>query len=231
MGATTKRYDTTPAQTSQLRGGIVDYLMGNKNGGGTSGFGTQGYGTGSPYDRINARATAPTQSIDQLGGADSEFFKNMIARYQPAFDTQRNLAIAGAKEGAGTLTGSGFANILGSNINRSLGDENNALTSIARQGIDAEQARQAADANRTQGLNLANASNFLQLLMGQGLAGVGPDTIKTSGGIGALLGPILSLAGQYFGQRNGAPSPTGGTGYGPQTPTGEGPYVDPYGRP
>lgn len=230
MGATTKRYDTTPAQTSQLRGGIVDYLMGGNKGGGASGFGTQGNGTGSPYDRINAHTAAPTQSIDQLGGADSEFFKNMIARYQPAFDQNRNLAIAGAKEGAGTLTGSGFANILGTNINRSLADQNNTLTGIASHGMDLEAQRQAQRYGAETGVNQQNASNFLQLLMGQGLAGVGPDTIKTSGGIGALLGPLASLAGLYFGHGGGipglgggGPSPTGGS-----PSSGSGGPLDPF---
>lgn len=208
MGGSTKRYDTTPAQTQKLRGGVVDYLMGGQ--GGASGFGTQGNGTGSPYDRVNARAATPTQSIDQLGGADSEFFKNMIARYQPAFEQNRNLAIAGAKEGAGTLTGSGFANILGTNINRSIADQNATLGGIATHGLDLEAQRQAQRYGTESGINQSNASNFLQLLMSQALAGVGPDTIQHSGGIGALLGPIMSLAGQYFGNRGASPGGGGG---------------------
>jgi hypothetical protein len=225
MGGSTKRYDTTPAQTSKVRGGIVDYLMGP--GGGTSGFGTQGNGTGSPYDRINAGAPAPTQSVDQLGGADSAFFKNMLEQYQPALDQNRATGIAAAKEGAGTLTGSGFANILGSSINRSLGEENATVANIAGHGLDLEQARQQNEYNQRSDTMRSNAQNFLQLLMGQGLAGVSPDTIKTSGGFGALLEPIMRLAGQYLGSRGG-PSPTGGTPTGGGTPT---PYVPPDNTP
>lgn len=224
MGATTKRYDTTPADTSRLRGGVVDYLMGgSKPSTGQSGFGTQGNGTGSPYDRINSATTSPTSSIDKLGGADSEFFKNMLARLQPAFDQQRQLAIAGANEGSGTLTGSGFANRLGTSVGRSLVDSQNVLTGYATHGLDLEAARQEAQAQRDQSVHQSNAANFLQLLLGQSLAGVGPDTIKTSGGIGALLGPIASLFGTYMGSRGPSSGAPGGGGGGTIAP----PYTPP----
>ena len=216
MGATTKRYDTTPAQTQRLRGGVVDYLMG-----GSSGFGTQGNGTGSPYDRINARTVAPTQSIDTLGGASSPFMQNIMAQLEPGFARERALTAAAAKEGSGTLTGSGFANNLGTALGRSLTGEQQLLTQYGTHGLDLEAARQQAEAARQQSVAQQNASNFLQLLLGQSTAGVSPDTIKTSGGIGALLGPISQLLGQYLAHRNSGPSPTGGGG---GTPV---PYVPP----
>lgn len=211
MGATTKRYDTTPQQTQKVRGGVVDYLMGNGQGQGASGFGTQGNGTGSPYDRINARAVAPTQSIDELGGADSPFYQHMLAILQPSFDQERKLTGASAAESAGTLTGSGFANKLGTSLGRSLSDEQRTLAGFATHGLDLEAARQAQRYGAESDTARSDASNFLQLLMGQALAGVGPDTIRTSGGIGALLGPIAQLLGQYMGQR-GAGTPNVGSG-------------------
>lgn len=198
MGATTKRYDTTPAETSRLRGGVVDYLMGGQ---GASGFGTRGNGTGSPYDRINAQTVNPTQSIDEISTGD--FMKKIMGQLQPGFDQERQLAIAGANEGSGTLTGSGFANTLGKAVGRSLTDEQRLLTGYATHGLDLEAARQAQRYGTESDMARSNASNFLQLLLGQSLAGVGPDTIKTSGGIGALLGPLAQLWGMYQGSRGG----------------------------
>jgi hypothetical protein len=89
-----------------------------------------------------------TQSIDQLGGANSEFFKNMMGQLQPQFAQQRSEGLAAAKESAGSLTGSGFANRLGSSVNRSLGNEQATAANFASQAIGLEQTRQGADANR-----------------------------------------------------------------------------------
>lgn len=205
MGGTTKKYNTTPQSTQRLRDPVIDYLMGQV--GGASGFGTQGYGTGSPFDRINAGVGTPTKSIDELGGADSPFFQNMVARYQPAFDQQRTLALASAKEGAGTLTGSGFANRLGTTVNRSLADQNNILSQIGMHGLDLESARQQATAQMEAERQRSNAGNFLQLLLGQSMAGVSPDQIVSKGGLGALLGPLAQLFGIYQGSKG-----TGGGG-------------------
>jgi hypothetical protein len=217
MGGTTKQYNTTPQSTQRLRDPVIDYLMG----GGGSSFGARGNGVGSSFDRINNQSPNPTQSVDQLGGASSPFFQNMLARFQPAFDQARTMAIASGKEGAGSLTGSGFANILGKNINRSLTDEQGIISQLLSHGIDLESARQTSDANREAQRQQANAANFLQLLLGQSLAGVAPNSIVSKGGIGALLGPILAFGGQLLGQRNSTPSPTTGSG------TGFG-GVDPY---
>jgi hypothetical protein len=249
------------------------------------------------------------QSVDQLGGANSAFFQNMMAQLAPAFAQQRAAALAAAKEGAGNLTGSSLANGIGAAMNQSLGQEQAQLAQYAAQGVGMEQANQAANANRTlsadqgnqqaamnfinqllqgaglnlqaqgmnqqagltsnaqalqgAGLNLQaaqgnqsadlsflnqllnqnaqglqaqgmglqaqtqnqntqqsaynaaagyqqqanmlgyqtqaqqaqqNAANFLQLLMGQSLAGVSPNTIQQSGGIGAILQPITQVA-------------------------------------
>lgn len=93
-------------------------------------------------------STQATDSVDKLGGANSAFFQNMMGQLQPAFTMQRNLGLAGAKESAGTLTGSSFANALGSAVNRSLGSEQATLANYAVQGIGMEQSRQQSDAAR-----------------------------------------------------------------------------------
>lgn len=89
--------------------------------------------------------TAPqTQSVDQLGGENSAFFRNMMNQLSPAFNQRRDLALAAAKESAGTLTGSGFANTLGNSVNRSLAEERASLADYASRGVQTEVQRQLA---------------------------------------------------------------------------------------
>lgn len=66
--------------------------------------------------------------------------------YRQAFAQRRAETLAAAKEGAGNLTGSGFANIYGAAAGRSVADENSFLAQLQ------EQARQSS------------ANRFLQLL-------------------------------------------------------------------
>lgn len=266
MGGHTKKVDTTPAQTQQVRSGVINYLntpagqTGNINAATTPGLQTAGpvstmFNSGSDVNRsqISNVTANPTQSVDQLGGAHSDFFNNMVAQLQPSFDQARSQTAAAAKESAGNLTGSGFANVLGSALNRTLGDQQATLANYASQGVQTEVGRQQGDANRAltaqtanqgadtnfmnavlqrnqQGLtaqqlglqaqtqnqntqqaanNLQystqagtandNASRYLQLLSGQATAGVAPSTIQTSGGIGAVLGPIGGVVGSALG--------------------------------
>ena len=248
MGGTTKQHDTTPASTQRLRDPLIDWLMG-----GASEFGTQGNGTGSAFDRINARTVAApervsvgagptTQGINELAGGDSPFFLNMLSRMRPVFDQQRQTALAAAREGSGTLTGSGYANRLGTTINRSLADEEGILSQFGLRGAELEASRQQADAARestrlqTQaGLDqqrnmgiygaenevaMRNAMSFLQLLLGQSMAGVGPQQVTQSGGIGAMLPGVFSLIGNWLGGRNNNSMPTfpGGPGGGAPIP-------------
>lgn len=247
MGGTTKRYDTTPAATAKLRGPLGDWLMGGSGGGGgpSAQFpnkatpqqqayidaqnarngtkpGTGGPGSQTGFDRINARGVQDTQSIDQLGGADSPFFKNMMAQYQPAFDQKRKLALAQAKESSGTLTGSGYANTMGTAVNRSLADENLAVSGIAQYGISQEMGRQQNRYNQQSDTARSDARNFMELLMSQAGLGVGPDTIKTSGGIGALLDPLMKLYALYKGQQTPGTGTTDGGGGGSGTPQVQG---------
>jgi hypothetical protein len=189
MGGTTQRIGTTPKQTEGLRTGVIDYLSGRS-------------GPNSPFGRITAAgppAAAPwqgtainrgmvrdvtgrdTQSVDQLGGANSAFFQNMMAQLQPAFTQQRQLASAAGSEAAGNLTGSGFANRLGSALGRSLGSEQAMLADYAFKGMGLEQQRQAGDADRALRGDMSNQgmdSSFInQLLQGDqnSLAARGQD--------------------------------------------------------
>lgn len=155
MGGKTKKIDTTPDKTMEFRNQISGYLNDPRSGGGY------------------------TQSVDQLGGANSAFFQNMMGHLKPAFDQERAEGLAGAKEAAGTLTGSGFANRLGASVNRSLGQEDATLADYATRGLSLEQQRQQAQAN-----------NFTNLLGNQGSLGVGPATVQKSGGFGSFLGKV-----------------------------------------
>lgn len=114
---------------------------------------------------VGIRPGGDTQSVDQLGGANSAFFQNMVAQLQPAFAQQRSEALAAAKESAGNLTGSGFANSLGTAVNRSLGDEQARLADYALRGLQLETGRQAGDAARRTQEGIAQGG--LDLAVGQ----------------------------------------------------------------
>lgn len=149
----------------------------------------------SPYTAQSVSAdqvsTNNTQSVDQLGGANSAFFQNMMGQLQPAFTQARNESLAGAKESAGTLTGSSFANALGASVNRSLGNEQATLANYATQGISMEQARQQSDAARLLQAAGMNQSANLQ-------AGVAN---QSAGQSAAALNANTSLATQSANQQ------------------------------
>jgi hypothetical protein len=130
-----------------------------------------------------------TQSVDQLGGQNSAFFRNMQAQLQPSFDQQRALALAQAKESAGNLTGSGLGNYLGSAVNRSLGDQQALLANYASQGLNTEVGRQLQQAGLNQQVGLANAGN--QLAAGQSNQGADLGVLQAlmqHSGLAAQLG-------------------------------------------
>jgi len=122
------------------------------------------------------------QSIDKLGGVNSEFFRNMQGQLAPAFQQQRAEALAQAKEGLGNMgNGTALANSLGVAMNRSLGNEQAQLADYALQGLklQADQQNQltamagnseiAAQNRYLQG-QLANQdkdAQFLNILLGQ----------------------------------------------------------------
>lgn len=189
MGGHTKKVDTTPAQTQQVRSGVINYLntpagqTGNINAASVPGVQTAGpvstmFNSGQDVNRSQVRdvSSNPTQSVDQLGGAHSDFFNNMVAQLQPSFDQARQQTAATAKESAGNLTGSGFANTLGSALNRTLGDQQAMLANYAAQGVNTEVGRQQGDANRAFQAQTANQGadqNFMNAVLQrnqQGLA-------------------------------------------------------------
>jgi len=192
MGASTKKISTAPAGSDALRGGVIDYLQ--KQGFGSIGAQSAGPVSVAPwqtsgFDRGQIRDVTGerTASVDSLGGANSAFFQNMMGQLAPAFAQRRAEGLAAGAERAGNLTGSGFANRLGSAVNRSLGDEQAALANYAVQGLQMEMQRQQGDANRMLQAGMANQgadTGFLQALLqgrGQDLSARGQDIGVSTG--------------------------------------------------
>jgi len=192
MGASTKKISTAPAGSDALRGGVIDYLQ--KQGFGSIGAQSAGPVSVAPwqtsgFDRGQIRDVAGerTASLDSLGGVNSAFFNNMMGQLAPAFAQRRAEGLAAGAERAGNLTGSGFANRLGSAVNRSLGDEQAALANYATQGLQMEMQRQQGDANRMLQAGMANQgadTGFLQALLqgrGQDLSARGQDIGVSTG--------------------------------------------------
>lgn len=137
-------------------------------------------------DRISSDGTN-IDSVDQLGG---NFFDSMMSRYQPIFDQQRARALAQAKEAAGNLTGTGYAEHLGRAVNRSLMDEQAQMLNFANQGIDRELSRQGQLAGFAQQRNLAQPElNMRARLANQ-------STRQSYDLSGAELGSRANLANQ-----------------------------------
>lgn len=143
----------------------------------------------TPYTAQTVKAdqvsTKATDSVDQLGGANSAFFQNMMGQLQPAFTMQRNLGLAGAKESAGTLTGSSFANALGSAVNRSLGNEQATLANYAVQGMGMEMNRQQSDASRFLQAAGMNQSANLSAATANQSAGLSAANMNMQGSLAA----------------------------------------------
>lgn len=168
MGGSSKTIDTTPDQTKQFRQQVQDYIM-NPVGPGTARapqapgqvqiMGTQPVSTmfNSGTD-INRGQVRDVSSVDSLGGANSSFFKNMVAQLSPSFAQARTDAVAAGKEARGSLTGSGLGNTIGSKLNQTLGNEQATLANYATQGLGMELQRQQAN----QGADISFINNILQ---------------------------------------------------------------------
>lgn len=208
MGGKTKTVSTTPRDIVGLRGDLSHWLRGGAgpapaqnpfadNGikmfrdlgqkvtdqyNAAQGVGGQAGGpqpgAASPFDRMF------TQSMDQIGGSNSAFFQNMMSQLNPMFQQQREDTVAHARERSGNLTGSGYANTMGSMMNRTLGDQQAQVANLFQNLAGMESQRQAGDAQR-----------FLQSLMGMATTGVGPEQVVQTGGMGSVLGPIGSVLG------------------------------------
>ncbi len=94
------------------------------------------------------------RQLEFLGGGEpSEFFvENILGPARGMFAQNRELALAQAKESSGNLTGSGFANAMGTTVNRSLAQEDWILAQM----LNAERQMQ------------------MQGMLGFSTAGVGP---------------------------------------------------------
>ena len=190
-GKKTTVVDTTPKVTQDLRNQLAGYIT-NQSAGGVGrinaqtpelpgSVATQAAGPVSTQfsaggqdptrNQIRDVSSQNTQSVDQLGGANSAFFNNMVAQLQPSFAQARAETGAAAKEASGTLTGSGFANRLGTALNRSLGNEQATLANYAAQGINTEVGRQQGDANRALQAGISNQGadqTFINQLLARG---------------------------------------------------------------
>ncbi len=112
-------------------------------------------------------------------GRPSPFLLNqVIGPTRELFQQNRGIALAQAKESAGNLTGSGFANILGEATNRSLLQEDALIAQILQQ----------------------ERQNFMQALLGFGTAGVGPpQTYVQTGFLNDLIAGGGQAAAAYAG--------------------------------
>lgn len=124
----TEQLDTVPADVKQLRESLIGTLMAGLPGFSNSAF---GYGQGSQG----------FQALDP----------SIVDPYAKLFSATRADALAQAKESAGNLTGTGYANILGDSTARSLAEEQATLAGL---GIQSQQFQQQRN------------EQFLRLLLG-----------------------------------------------------------------
>ncbi len=144
---------------------------------------------GRTQQGINAGQAGSTvgmvQSVDQLSaGPESYFAQRVLDPYKQMFGQNRAEALAAAKEASGNLTGSGFSNALGTTVNRSLGEENAALSGVLtdlskfevdrqQQVAEREQGRLNTNAGYTTNANIAGAgeiSKLMSILSGESIA-------------------------------------------------------------
>jgi hypothetical protein len=115
------------------------------------------------------------------GALDPTLIQAIIGPMRELFQQNRAIGLEQAKESAGNLTGSGFANTLGATVQRSLADENALIADL----INQERAR------------------VLQAITGFTTAGVAPPTTYTQPGVlssvASGVGAAAPLAATLFG--------------------------------
>lgn len=139
---------------------LVNMIIGKASGGNMAGQATAGQA---------ASTLGMVQSIDQIVNSVSggtHFKDNVMNPYRDMFKQTRNEGLAAARESSGNLTGSGFANILGTTVNRSMAEENKALSDVLTQLANIELQRQQEVADREQGRLVSNAGFTTQANMG-----------------------------------------------------------------
>ena len=166
-----KTVQNIPEDITGLRGELAQLFSGQ-------GFGGLQAGARLPGDFIN----------------DPQFVQTIIEPFRQLFSQNRERGLAQAKESAGNLTGSGFANILGGEVNRSLSQENALISSIINRFAESS-SRIATGAQQS------DAQRFAQLLSMFTSTGVGsPDTFRQPG----FLEDLASLFGQIGAASQGA---------------------------
>jgi hypothetical protein len=144
-------------------GGILDSFLKN---GGADAF--------SGYSGAYASQVAPVADVgsvidlihslpDIVNGQQGYFKDNILSAYTPLFQSQRDQALAQAKEQAGSLTGSGFANTLGNSINRTVVDQGAKLSDLLTQLATTELGRQVTQAGLEQNKNFQNQNTQLDV--------------------------------------------------------------------
>jgi hypothetical protein len=149
---------------------------------------------------LNSNMFQSGPSLDSFADPNGALFSTVRNMYDDMFNQNRAMALAQAKESSGNLTGTGYANNLGSAVNRSLGEQNATLGSLLNQLAMAQYGQENSNAQN-------NAQRFMQMLLQMSGQGVGPSQIVQSGGIGEILGPLAGIAGSYFGARPAAAAP------------------------
>ena len=156
-------------------------------------------------------AAPTTQSLDQIlqgvTGENSAFTKQILPALNAQFQQADALTAASAKEGAGTLTGSGFANTLGTALNRNTASEQGILSNTLMGLAGQESTRQQAGAtmqntdwlsqfNAANQQSSQNASQFAQLL--QMLFSGGQSSTTTSAGGSAAIPGLMALIAKFL---------------------------------
>ncbi len=170
-------YDTASADAASMDaaninvdpryGQIIDQIMQSAGGAGRGliSRGASGNGTDITAPTISREGTT-TQSADEIVrsimGGNSMFTNNILPAYNDLFNTQNALAAATAKEQAGNLTGSGFANSLGSALNRNTSSQQALLADVLNNLVSQEIGRQGAGAQLATGMNTEEARMNLQ---------------------------------------------------------------------
>lgn len=161
-----KKVENIPSDIEGLRTEFADF------------FSSQG------FDRLSGGATLPGQFIN-----DPMFTQQIIEPFRQLFSQNRERGLAQAKESAGNLTGSGFANILGGEVNRSLQTENAFISDLINR-FATSSAQLSTQAQQS------DAQRFAQLLGLFTSTGVGsPETFRQPG----FLEDFFSLIGQVGG--------------------------------
>src|SRR3990167_136089 len=118
------------------------------------------------------------------GQIDPLILERIVGPMRDLMTQNRSLALAQAKESAGTLTGSGFANTLGTTVNRSLAEENALIADLINQ----------------------ERSRMLSAILGFSTAGIGQPQLYNQPGLLSQLFKLAEGGAKIYGASQGMPS-------------------------